>query len=95
MAENVRFRLDAVPPGSRFHAGALRQVNRVLLAEFTRRDIGGVLVTFVLLIALNYPAASTALLVLLLLLVYLALIFVVERIGRNEQAQLAGERSET
>jgi hypothetical protein len=45
MAENVRFRLDAVPPGSRFHAGALRQVNRVLLAEFTRRDIGGVLVT--------------------------------------------------
>ena len=45
MAENVRFRLDAVPPGSRFHAGALRQVNRLLVAEFARRDIGGVLVT--------------------------------------------------
>jgi hemolysin activation/secretion protein len=45
MAENVRFPLGAVPPGSRFHAGALRQVNRVLLEEFTRRGIGGVLVT--------------------------------------------------
>ena len=45
MAQNVRFRLDAVPPGSRFHAGALRHVNRLLVAEFARRDIGGVLVT--------------------------------------------------
>jgi hypothetical protein len=45
MAESVRFPIGAVPPGSRFHAGALRQVNRTLLAEFTRRDIGGVLVT--------------------------------------------------
>lgn len=45
MAQNVRFRLDAVPPGSRFHPGALRQVNRVLLHELERRGIGGVLVT--------------------------------------------------
>ena len=44
-AQNVRFRLDAVPPGSRFHPGALRAVNRALLAEFTKRDIGGVLIT--------------------------------------------------
>lgn len=44
-AQNTRFRLDAVPPGSRFHASGLRQVNRVLLEEFTRRGIGGVLVT--------------------------------------------------
>ena len=44
-AENVRFRLDAVPPGSRFHPGALRHVNRTLLEEFTRRGIGGVLIT--------------------------------------------------
>jgi hypothetical protein len=44
-AQNVRFRLDAVPPGSRFHPGALRAVNRALLAEFTKRGIGGVLIT--------------------------------------------------
>ena len=43
--QNVHFRLDAVPPGSRFYPAGLRYVNRTLLAEFTKRGIGGVLVT--------------------------------------------------
>lgn len=44
-AQSVHFRLDAVPPGSRFYPAGLRYVNRMLLAEFTKRGIGGVLVT--------------------------------------------------
>lgn len=44
-AQNVRFALGAVPEGSRFYPGALRQVNRTLVDEFKRRGIGGVLVT--------------------------------------------------
>ncbi len=44
-APTSRFRLGAVPPDSRFHPGALRQVNRVLVEALTQRGLGGVLVT--------------------------------------------------
>jgi len=44
-AQSAHFRLDAVPPGSRFYPAGLRYVNRMLLAEFTKRGIGGVLIT--------------------------------------------------
>ena len=42
---NVRFRLSEVPERSRFYAPGLRHVSREIVAEFTRRGIGGVLVT--------------------------------------------------
>jgi hypothetical protein len=44
-APTTSFRLGAVPPGARFHPGALRQVNRVLVEALNRRGLGGVLVT--------------------------------------------------
>jgi hemolysin activation/secretion protein len=43
--ENVRFRLGAVPPGTRIWDTGLQYVNRQLLAEFERRGIGGVVIT--------------------------------------------------
>jgi hemolysin activation/secretion protein len=43
---NERFPLGRVPPGSRFYSAGLTYVARQILAEFTRRGIDGVLVTF-------------------------------------------------
>jgi hemolysin activation/secretion protein len=43
--ENVRFRLGAVPPGTRIWDTGLLYVNRQILAEFERRGIGGVVIT--------------------------------------------------
>ena len=44
-APNVRFPLRSVPPGSKFHPGGLRQVNRTLVEALSAHGIGGVLVT--------------------------------------------------
>jgi hemolysin activation/secretion protein len=43
--QNVHFRVGEVPPGTRIWDSGLQYVNRQLLAEFTRRGIGGVVVT--------------------------------------------------
>jgi hemolysin activation/secretion protein len=45
LAPSTRIRLSALPPGAKFHPGALRAVNRAIVDEFARRGIGGVLVT--------------------------------------------------
>ncbi len=43
--ENARFRLGAVPPGTRIWDSGLLYVNRQILAEFERRGIGAVVIT--------------------------------------------------
>jgi hypothetical protein len=43
--ENIRFRLGALPPGTRIWDTGLLYVNRQILAEFERRGIGGVVIT--------------------------------------------------
>jgi hemolysin activation/secretion protein len=43
--QNIRFRLGAVPPGTRIWDTGLQYVNRQILAEFERRGIGGVVIT--------------------------------------------------
>jgi hemolysin activation/secretion protein len=43
--ENVRFHLDAVPPGTRIWDTGLLYLNRQILGEFERRGIGGVVIT--------------------------------------------------
>ena len=45
VAERTRFRLGAIPPGTRFWTTGLQYLTRQLLAEFERRDIGGVIIT--------------------------------------------------
>jgi hemolysin activation/secretion protein len=43
--QNIRFRLDQVPPGTRIWDSGLQYVNQQILAEFARRGIGGVVIT--------------------------------------------------
>jgi hypothetical protein len=44
-AQNVRFPLGEVPPGTRILASGLQYVNRQVIGEFERRGIGAVIVT--------------------------------------------------